>query len=298
MIICKRHWIKLGLHTMNLYFNKKDSTSELIKKSYNSIAENYDTYWTTYMNNLSDEMIKKINPSSGESVLDLTCGTGYVTSKLAEKTKNKPTGVDISKNMINIAKENYRDSCNFIVDDIHSFLKNQKTNSKDIITCAWGLGYIKPKRTINEISRILRPGGRVGIIDNSLMTNWEPLWFLLVALAEKPNALTHRVQMQYLLSTYSLKIKMIQHNLKPYYSWNGSKKFQFKNGKTAIKHWINSGAAAGFTHAIQKQHRDQIMNRVSEMLDNYYGKNNKIPLIHRYIAAIAYKPEKSDDHNE
>ncbi len=290
MAYFKHHWIRLSRNIIQLYLTERNNTPTLLKKSYNSIAPHYDTYWTAHCNLLSEKLITKLHPKPDDQAIDLACGTGYVTSILAAYTQERPTGVDISTEMIRVATQNYGTSCDFIVSNVIPYLQKLYTNRVDIITCAWGLGYLPTHQVLTEISRVLRPNGKLAIIDNSIITNWELLLFLLLALAEKPQALAHNIKTYYLLNTYTLKNKMKQHGLTPYISWNGSKTFEFSNGTSAVDHWIKSGAAAGFTHIIHEEFRPAIFSRVSTMLDNYYRKKDSIPLTHRYHAVIAYKP--------
>ena len=119
----KRHWIKLAIQAFKIYLGKADETKDLVNKSYNKIAGNYDQYWTSNMDILSEEMINKLKPSKKCKALDLTCGTGFVTRKLFEKTHGNITGVDASEGMIKIAKQKYGDECSFIQSDIIDYLK-------------------------------------------------------------------------------------------------------------------------------------------------------------------------------
>ncbi len=66
----------------------------------------------TYLQNshmqfsIGEIAIKKLNPRLNESILDVGCGIGNLTTKIAEKTVfGKIVGIDIDKNMISYAKE-------------------------------------------------------------------------------------------------------------------------------------------------------------------------------------------------
>ncbi len=66
-------------------------------------AEIYNQEWTQFSETLADNVLKLSN--NFNSVLDLGCGTGNFLKKL-EKRFNKLIGIDISKDMIQIAKQN------------------------------------------------------------------------------------------------------------------------------------------------------------------------------------------------
>lgn len=285
----RKHWIKLSLRFFKKYINQSDLTNSLVKTDYDKIAEFYDAYWTEYMHGLSENMLKSLNPPKNCRSLDLTCGTGFVSSKLFEITEGDVTGVDISEGMIKIAQENYGNRCRFIQADVLEYLKKQPSNSYDIITCAWGLGYLPSSKLFKEISRVINHGGKIGIIDNSTFSNWEVIWFLILALAEKPYAFKNIIKSHYLLTNISLALRMKLNGIKVIEYWKGEKIYKLSNGKKAMEQFIRSGAAAGILQIIDDKYEDEIINRVGELLIRYKGKKNIIPIVHRYIAAVGIK---------
>ncbi|MBU0497807.1 MAG: class I SAM-dependent methyltransferase [Candidatus Thermoplasmatota archaeon] len=285
----RRHWIKLGFRALKFYMNQSDKTYDLVKTGYNKVAKFYDSYWTQYMHSLSEDMLTNLDPPIGGKSLDLTCGTGFVTSKLFEISDGDVTGVDSSDGMINIAQKNYGHKCRFIQSEVLDFLKKQPSNSYDIITCAWGLGYLPASKLIKEISRVLHPGGRIGIIDNSTFSNWEPIWFLFVAFAEEPNAFKYSIRPRFLPTPGVLTRRMRLNGIKVIDSWKGKKIYKLAGGKKAMEQYIRSGAAAGIVQIIDDKYEDKIINRVGELLQKYYGSKDVVPIIHRYIAAVGVK---------
>lgn len=57
-------------------------------------------------------LLDKINISLNDTILDVGCGTGILEEELFLRSKNKVLSVDISKNMIDIAKNKYKDNKN------------------------------------------------------------------------------------------------------------------------------------------------------------------------------------------
>lgn len=285
----RRHWIKLGLNALKLYLEQNISPQTLVKTSYNEIAYYYNECWTKNTRELSEKMLLNLAPQNGVKSLDITCGTGYVTNKLFEITGGDVTGVDSSKGMINVAKENYGHKCRFIQMDVLDFLKNQPPNSYDVITCAWGLGYLPPYKLIKEISNVLRSGGKLGIIDNSMLNNWEIIFFLFVSLAEKPYSLQYLMKSHYLFTPFSLTLRMRINGIKVINSWKGQNIYRLSNRKEAMDQFIKSGAAAGFEQMIDKKYKEEIMDRTGELLQKFHGTKDVVPIIHRYFAAIGVK---------
>lgn len=97
-----------------------------VKKYFDNLACKWDGY-----ENKTDQMIINlldlVDIKKGASILDVGCGTGRITNLLYQYSNNNVTAIDLSTNMINIAKEKYKDKkdINFICDDFvtHKFDK-------------------------------------------------------------------------------------------------------------------------------------------------------------------------------
>jgi len=285
----RKHWLKLGCTILKLYFFQKEKTSELIAESYNEIAKTYDATWTNHMQHLSEELINHLNPVTGADVLDVTCGTGFVTGKLAKSTKGKVVGVDISMKMIDVAKSNYGFQCEFIKSDVLDYLKKCPSESFDVITCAWGIGYSYPYRILKEISRILRPNGKVAIIDNSLFTLKEVLLSAFFTILEQPDALSHVMKVRFIPSEGFLRFLFRCSRIRVLESWSGSKTYYASNGKFAVDRLVRTGAAAGYEKYIKSCFRKAIADRFSEIFEQRYKQKKGVPITHRYIAVIGCK---------
>jgi ubiquinone/menaquinone biosynthesis C-methylase UbiE len=285
-----KHWIKFGFQICKLYLQEKNTQEELTTRSYNKISSVYDEKWTDHMNKFSIEMIQRIKfPKSGK-VIDLTCGTGFVTHLISEKSTAEIIGVDISEGMLKIAKKKYGNRCQFVHRDVLDFLKDQPSESVDLVTCAWGLGFLKPYRIIKEVSRILKPDGQLAIIDNSLFTVYEVVFSGLSTVAEHPKSVINVINVRWLPTKGSITRRMRWSGLKIISSWKGYKTYYAKNGEDAINFLITTGTAAGYQFCIDKQYSEITKKRFGEIFKKSYGIKNGIPITHRYIAAIGKKP--------
>ena len=105
---------------------------------------------------LAAGVLELLNARSGERILDLGCGTGHLTAKIAE-TGAHVVGVDRSREMIRQAKEKYP-SLRFEVMDAREI---QLDGEFDAVFSNATLHWIKePERVIAGIKKTLRPGGR------------------------------------------------------------------------------------------------------------------------------------------
>ena len=84
--------------------NKMDK----VREYFDNKANQWDSFCTKSQEELKD-ILKDVIVHEGDKVLDLACGTGVITNILYEKAKKDIYAVDISPNMINIAKEKYKD---------------------------------------------------------------------------------------------------------------------------------------------------------------------------------------------
>ncbi|BAZ80628.1 ubiquinone/menaquinone biosynthesis methyltransferase [Sphaerospermopsis kisseleviana NIES-73] len=115
--------------------------------------------------------VKWSGAKPGDTCLDLCCGSGDLTFRLARRAgmTGKVYGVDFSCNLLTTAKERCQshypqppitwieaDVLNLPFDD-HQF---------DAITMGYGLRNVKDiPRSLQEIYRVLKPGGKAAILD-------------------------------------------------------------------------------------------------------------------------------------
>lgn len=94
----------------------------------------------------------------GDRVLELGCGTGYFTKEVA-KTIADITAIDISQDLINLAKKNVKDgSVKFVVDNAYE--TKFHGSSFDIIIGSSVLHHLDIGRALSEIYRLLKNGGK------------------------------------------------------------------------------------------------------------------------------------------
>jgi demethylmenaquinone methyltransferase/2-methoxy-6-polyprenyl-1,4-benzoquinol methylase len=127
------------------------------------------------------KLIRAVYPYPHQQVLDVCTGTGdVVVSFLKHSPVKNITGVDLSESMIDLAQKKqirYSD---------RSWMRNKKISWKvsdvgqtgldsdafDIVTCAFGIRNISDRpAALNEIRRLLKPKGKLGILEFSLPAN-------------------------------------------------------------------------------------------------------------------------------
>ena len=103
-----------------------------------------------------ENLLEIINPQQNEIILDLGCGTGQLTAKIAESGA-EVIGIDSAPEMIEKAQENYP-QLKFKVADARSFELSQPV---DAVFSNAALHWIsEADEVINSINKSLKTGGR------------------------------------------------------------------------------------------------------------------------------------------
>ena len=95
-------------------------------------------------------------------VLDVGCGSGFVTRDIARLTKGKVIGIDGSFNLTEVAKKILKGYPNtkLCIGDAQQL--PFKDNTFDIVTCNLLLMWTdNPKKVVSEMARVTKPKGRV-----------------------------------------------------------------------------------------------------------------------------------------
>ena len=108
-------------------------------------------------------LLRLLQIKRDELILDLACGQGFFSRELA-KSGAKVIGVDISAELINIAKQDKNVEYHVSSADKLDFLKDKSIDKVVIILALQNIG--KVGETLREISRVLKEKGRLFIILN------------------------------------------------------------------------------------------------------------------------------------
>lgn len=138
-----------------------------VRAQYEKIANIYDMRWRNYIVNTLTFLYnwEPIDPQA--KILDVACGTGEFERFLLDKNPTqKITGIDISEQMLGVAKEKYWDYSNveFHKASVHSLPFDN--NAFDVVVSANAFHYFDhPQVALTEIKRVLKPNGKVVILD-------------------------------------------------------------------------------------------------------------------------------------
>ncbi len=124
----------------------------------------YDKYWRR-------RAIRWIRKQQPKTIIDIATGTGDLAIAEAKLPVEKVLGVDIAKNMLEIAKEKVikkglSDKITLEIGDAEHL--KYKDNSFDVATCAFGVrNFEHVENGLKEIYRVLNPDGTAIILEFS-----------------------------------------------------------------------------------------------------------------------------------
>ena len=110
------------------------------------------------------KVLEKVDPQSGEKILDIAAGTG--TSSMALKLPGvEVVAADFSKGMLAEGKKRYPELEFVFADAMKLPFKN---NEFDVVTMSFGLRNVQDRdKALSEFLRVLKPGGRLVICEFS-----------------------------------------------------------------------------------------------------------------------------------
>jgi demethylmenaquinone methyltransferase/2-methoxy-6-polyprenyl-1,4-benzoquinol methylase len=162
---------------------------ELVPKFFDGTAATYDTVasWATFGKDKywKNVIISKI--PEGDTILELACGTGILTRKIAQKfPDSRIVGVDITKGYLEVAKRNSSSFQNisFVCQDAEMLNLDEKF---DCIVSSYIPKYCNPKILAQVCEKHLKPNGTIILHDftypqNRLVRSLWNAYFVLLKL--------------------------------------------------------------------------------------------------------------------
>jgi ubiquinone/menaquinone biosynthesis C-methylase UbiE len=121
-----------------------------------------------YLRSAQLSVISMLGIRENMNFLDIGCGTGWAVGQAARIIDFKGSfyGVDLSQKMIEKAEENFKEYPTFHFIKANSESIPLKDTFFDIIICTNSFHhYLHPEKSMKEIFRLLKPGGRIYILD-------------------------------------------------------------------------------------------------------------------------------------
>lgn len=131
------------------------------------LSLNFDKKWRTNVK----KQAQKINP---RTIIDVATGTGDLAFELSKITNCFVYGIDISKNMIELARKKQVQKK---IKNIEFLLANSENlpfdnENADLITCSFGIrNFENIDKSLQEFYRVLKKNGKLFILEFTLPKN-------------------------------------------------------------------------------------------------------------------------------
>jgi ubiquinone/menaquinone biosynthesis C-methylase UbiE len=136
--------------------------------TYDRVADAYDDLWSRHVARPNGRLTRDLVLEPGERVADLACGTGLYTLEMAHLVApGEVVGVDYSEGMLATARERAEEA-GLAISLVHAkaedFISRAEAQSFDVVSMRFVLTYLDWRAVLPRIGRMLRPGGRVGVL--------------------------------------------------------------------------------------------------------------------------------------
>ncbi len=135
-----------------------------IRAAYDELAESYNASIDHKPHNAFYDRPNTLSlfpDVKGKTILDAACGPGKYAEILISRGA-AVTGIDLSEEMISLAKKRNRQAGTFLVHDLEHPLTFVEDQTFDIVLCALAMHYLQDwSATIREFNRVLKPKGHL-----------------------------------------------------------------------------------------------------------------------------------------
>lgn len=138
------------------------------EKKWSQRATTFDYKRFDYFRFLQKELIASTSIHSPSNFLDLGCGTGWAVGYVAKMLAGKGifVGLDISKGMIEKARSNAEGIPNVEFHQSSAEDLPFEDNTFDTVICSNSFHhYLHPEVVLKEVKHVLKPSGRIHILD-------------------------------------------------------------------------------------------------------------------------------------
>jgi ubiquinone/menaquinone biosynthesis C-methylase UbiE len=262
---------------------------------YDKGAVSFDDYYSRNLGSSALELWEKLPVKEGQVIVDLACGTGFFTTKLAHAVgqTGQIIAVDLSAGMLEKNQEKAvnqnLNNIRFVQLDGLSFLESLSSNCLDGLVCGWGTCYMNHTRLRQQLERVLKTGGFFGMIDNTSSSLKDVSDLFTQVLMDYPHAMIKNININ-LPKNNDYLIKTFGHgHLKSQNAWNGEVIIPCVNGEQIADYMLKSVASAGFIDALDPALIPQIFETFVSYANQRFYSQNPVVVRHKFCALVAIK---------
>lgn len=137
-----------------------------VRATFDALADSYDQDGVPFFGPIAERLVRAAAPAPGERVLDVGCGRGAVTLRVAEAVRpgGHVTGIDLSSGMLRALAADLESRG---IDDVELLERNGAepglpASSYDLVTASLVLFFLPdPAAALRAWHELLTPGGRL-----------------------------------------------------------------------------------------------------------------------------------------
>jgi len=159
---------------------REDDKAGMVRSLFSDVANKYDIMNDVMSMGIhriwKEAMMDWLAPRTGQRLLDVAGGTGDVSFKFLKRAgQGHATVCDLTEGMLvegrkRAEAEQLADSLDWVVGDAMNLPFDN--NSFDVYTISFGIRNVtRPQEALNEAYRVLRPGGRLMVLEFSQLPN-------------------------------------------------------------------------------------------------------------------------------
>lgn len=260
---------------------------------YDAASPSYDTYFSPVMGVHSIAALDEVTVHPGSDVVELACGTGHLTHEIVRRLQGRGSvhAVDKSPGMLSVARAKVLPEAvdapglriSLEEGDMEEFLRSRPDSSADLVVVGWAICYSKPVKLLEQVKRVLRPGGRVVVIE----TRGDALKTLIDQLekvfAADPSLLTGLVRVNLPKDAATVGRWFAKAGLAVDVQRDGHQVLPASTPEAALEWVQRSGAAAGFKDAVDQSREAHALELIRAGLAEHVARRGALELRHTFV---------------
>ncbi|MEV6400111.1 methyltransferase domain-containing protein [Streptomyces sp. NPDC051907] len=290
--------VRLAARALRLALNKAhaDPTAD-----YDAASGDYDAFFSPVMGRHSIAALDAVPVAPGDTVVELACGTGHLTEEIVRRLNGRGAvhAVDKSPGMLRVAKEKVLPHASAALHielsegDMDAFVQAQPSASADLVVVGWAICYTKPTRLLAEIERVLRPGGRVVVIETRADAHRALTESLERIFADDPSLLTGLIRVTLPKDAATVARWFVKAGLAVDVQREGAQTIPAHTPEDAVEWVQRSGAAAGFKTAVDSAREQLVLDRIAAGLGEILAQQGVLDIQHTFVVVAGTKPVNS-----
>ena len=162
------------------YKNQKENKKKQVRQMFDGISKDYDLLNRVISGGIDvrwrKNVVSYLIPEKPKKILDIATGTADLAIELTKTNAEEIVGLDISPGMLEIGKQKVTSKgmdkvIKMVIGDSEKL--DYKDAYFDAITVAFGVrNFENLDKGLQEINRVLRPGGNLVILETAVPTNF------------------------------------------------------------------------------------------------------------------------------